>query len=667
MSSSLQALDNSSQPPSKASSPASPTASFQTQQQPRGQYVNVKPSVRGQNNIFPSTPTTAVDRNTLEPPSGMTYAEFVRTWSDAHVARWLSDIKCGNHAATFKENDIRGDVLLELDQVTLKEMGLASIGDRLRIVNAVKNLRQKCTTRSTPSPFEAVRREPSFSHNRNASSSSDIGEPSHRPRRLENGRPPPLHLNPNVRSGDLPRLVHEPDSARAIPPIRPLPQTTNSSQSVSTPNSSGTSTTSSRNGLPPLPPAPRSQAPLPPGSTGGRLPPNRLQPFNAQPQRSRTPTQADVPAYAHSPLPPAPAQTPTTGGSVNSNNWSGSIGGYGLPSDPRPGNLGGKSLGNANASRGGPSRSPNPNALHNRNMSFSGINSPLATTPTGKARPSTGNNSHPYASDTARQQALQAPTAQQLQQLALSPIAESFVSIQSSGGGTPSPPNAFSVGRGPFNRPMTPQHSAAPSLDDLRRKLVKFMLPEEGHSCTINAEDCVGGIQVLEKVLKKFNKLGSRGDSADVMDLVETENGGLSLDGWGVYLDWGQGETGRYFVILSECLLKGFYLQASHLQKLNFCLYVRHLPVTQRGNVVLLSVARGKESGQKHFTRSLANRLCSVNVPPVLLHQPFTSLTATRTAEPLLRISSTRCRRNTRRRLKTSSPRILNGQALLVY
>lgn len=68
------------------------------------------------------------------------------------------------------------------------------------------------------------------------------------------------------------------------------------------------------------------------------------------------------------------------------------------------------------------------------------------------------------------------------------------------------------------------------------------MLPDEGHSCTINAEDCSGGIEVLEKVLKKFNKLGVRGDATEVMDLVETENGGLSLDGWGVYLDWGQGD-----------------------------------------------------------------------------------------------------------------------------
>jgi mitogen-activated protein kinase kinase kinase len=100
---------------------------------------------------------------------------------------------------------------------------------------------------------------------------------------------------------------------------------------------------------------------------------------------------------------------------------------------------------------------------------------------------------------------------------------------------------------------MTPSHAIAPSLDDLRRKLVRFMLPEEGHSCTINAEDCTGGIEVLEKVLKKFNKLGSRSDSSDIMDLVEIEDGGLSVDGWGVYIDWGQGDGQGLYNVSNFC------------------------------------------------------------------------------------------------------------------
>lgn len=78
----------------------------------------------------------------MDPPPGVNYADFMKTWTDHHVARWLTDISCGNQAVVFKDNDIRGDVLLELDQVALKEMGISSIGDRLRILNAVKVLRQ---------------------------------------------------------------------------------------------------------------------------------------------------------------------------------------------------------------------------------------------------------------------------------------------------------------------------------------------------------------------------------------------------------------------------------------------------------------------------------------------------------------------------------------------
>src|ERR1700722_17016721 len=138
-------MDDSSQP---SSSPASPTFSLQSQQlTPQRLYSNSQ--IRGQVSPFPVTSTA---NNNLQPPAGMTYHESIRTWTDFHVACWLSDIKCGNHAATFKTNDIRGDVLLELDQVTLKEMGVTSIGDRLRILNAIKALRHKCSSKSFSLP-----------------------------------------------------------------------------------------------------------------------------------------------------------------------------------------------------------------------------------------------------------------------------------------------------------------------------------------------------------------------------------------------------------------------------------------------------------------------------------------------------------------------------------
>jgi hypothetical protein len=43
-----------------------------------------------------------------------------------------------------KENDINGDVLLELDHDILKELKIKSIGERIRILLAVKSLLKSC-------------------------------------------------------------------------------------------------------------------------------------------------------------------------------------------------------------------------------------------------------------------------------------------------------------------------------------------------------------------------------------------------------------------------------------------------------------------------------------------------------------------------------------------
>lgn len=556
-SSNLNALDTSS---SKSSSPSSPSSPIGTL--PPRTIVNL--SVRGQNNVFPPTPTTSNQPGGfLEPPAGVSYKEFIGTWSDAHVSRWLSDIKCGNHATTFKDNDIRGDILLELDQVTLKEMGVASIGDRLRIVNAVKTLRQKCAAPPPPKPVStptSTSRRPRVVVNGEYTDEQKSSEPESAispTTRLasRSGRPAPLQLNHQSGRGDLPRLVREPglpESANSNSSrqnnVRPLPHPVQSSSSLNSSSSingsassihTPTANSAARANLPPLPPAPRGQPPPPPpGRTAANRP---LQYLNTPPSGRRTPTQTDVPSYASQPLPPAPQMggmlTPGTANSQS--NWTG----YGLPADPRPGNAGGKpnarstsplppQPGSANSRT--TTRSPNPGA-HARNVSL-GVNSPNASSSVHKLppRPSTTNSSHPYAvSQPSGLQPRAGPAAD------LSPIAESFMSQHStSTAGTNSPPTPFSVGRGPFKGSPASSHTAAPSLDVLRGMLVKFVLPEEGHSRKINVADCAGGIEVLEKVLKKFGKARAEGSMA----YVETEDGGLTVDGWGVYLDWGNGE-----------------------------------------------------------------------------------------------------------------------------
>ncbi|KAI6128267.1 Pkinase-domain-containing protein, partial [Pisolithus croceorrhizus] len=490
---------------------------------------------------------SAVGPGPLDPPIGTPFIDYLRTWSDAQVAKWLTEIKCPSHIDTFKEHDIRGDVLLELDPDTLKEMNITSVGDKLRILNAVKSLRQRCqplnqartylAAQGDTRMFESPRDPPKLnghypSHSRENSrdnthqSNSSI---SRAPKRLEN-KPAPLVLSPQGGRGDLPRLVREPssgDSNRVITGVRPLPQPAQPAQAN---NLNGTPT-STRPALPPLPPAPRGQPPQPPTNqqVGARPSHNPRSLHSLSTQRSRTPNQ-DLPPYANSPLPPAPTgQALLTPGSGSS-----SLSPYGLPSDPRSG-LGGalkpptrspSSL----TSQQSP-RSTNSTTTHGRNISFGGVSSPLGyASLQPKQRPSTS-GTHPYAS--AQPPPVQAISSQN--GLALSPIAESHNSGSSSPGSTSPPVGPSSVGRSPLGQPS---HAHTPSLDE-RHKLVKFVLPDEGRSCVIDVADCAGGTEVMEKVLRKLENVSTRkSDPTNLTNRVETEDGGLSIGGWCIYAEW---------------------------------------------------------------------------------------------------------------------------------
>ncbi|KAI6036242.1 Pkinase-domain-containing protein [Pisolithus microcarpus] len=457
-------------------------------------------SPRAQNTSFPVTPMSAVGPGPLDPPIGASFIDYLRTWSDAQVAKWLTEIKCPSHIDTFKEHDIRGDVLLELDPDTLKEMNITSVGDKLRILNAVKTLRQRCQSFNQARTylaaqgeirmFESPRDPPKLnghypSHSRESSrDNTHQNNPSisRAPKRLEN-KPAPLVLSPQGGRSDLPRLVREPssgDSSRGITGVRPLPQ------------------------------------PAQPAQTNNL---NALVPVTARAvyillsvQRSRTPNQ-DLPPYANSPLPPAPTSqallTPGSGGS--------SLSPYGLPSDPRSVLAG--ALKPSSRSPSSVTSQPSPRSAnsttHGRNISFGGIGSPLGyTSLQSKQRPSTS-GTHPYAS-------AQPPPVQVISSqngLALSPIAESHNS------------GPFTVGRSPLGQSS---HAHTPSLDE-RHKLVKF----RAASCVIDVADCAGGTEVMEKVLRKLENVGARkNDPTNFTNRVETEDGGLSIGGWCIYVDW---------------------------------------------------------------------------------------------------------------------------------
>lgn len=318
-----------------------------------------------------------------------------------------------------------------------------------------------------------------------------------------------------------------PDSARSTVtlPIRPLPHPTlstpPSNTQLNTPSSSAHSTTPGlRANLPPLPPPPRGQPPLPPART----------PVRTLPTWSSS-TQSDAPAYTSQPTPPTPQSqgllTPSSSSWVN----------HHLPADPRPGNPGSKpqlarAISPVPPSRIRPLAS---NVSHARNGSTGNITNTASPNKRGAS-----SNTHPYAN--AQTSAVLHPPSNLA--TTLSPIDESFTHHHSPP--TPSPPtHGYSVGRGPFN--PTSSNNNQYSLDDLRRKIVKFILPDEGLSFTIDAASCTGGVEVLEKVLKKFGKGSLRSDGN--MDVSQTEEGGLMVDGWGVFMDLGQ-EAGHGMLLI---------------------------------------------------------------------------------------------------------------------
>jgi len=55
------------------------------------------------------------------------------------VSRWLADQGLGHHAEAFAENGIGGDILRELTDADLKELGL-NLGDRKRLLRAIATL-----------------------------------------------------------------------------------------------------------------------------------------------------------------------------------------------------------------------------------------------------------------------------------------------------------------------------------------------------------------------------------------------------------------------------------------------------------------------------------------------------------------------------------------------
>ena len=77
------------------------------------------------------------------------------------LRQWLDSLSLGRYADAFEAGDIDWDVLRELDHDVLKDLGVRSPGDRLRIIKAVKDLSGDGATESaTPVSVPATNASP---------------------------------------------------------------------------------------------------------------------------------------------------------------------------------------------------------------------------------------------------------------------------------------------------------------------------------------------------------------------------------------------------------------------------------------------------------------------------------------------------------------------------
>ncbi|CAG8474800.1 5382_t:CDS:10 [Funneliformis caledonium] len=96
------------------------------------------PKVALTHNSKSAPPSPGVERE-----SRITF-EIVRQWKLEQVSYWLQENNFREYQKIFAENDINGEVLLELDHDILKELKIRSVGDRIRMLLAVKSLLKIC-------------------------------------------------------------------------------------------------------------------------------------------------------------------------------------------------------------------------------------------------------------------------------------------------------------------------------------------------------------------------------------------------------------------------------------------------------------------------------------------------------------------------------------------
>src|SRR5215207_3566525 len=102
-------------------------------------YVPAAPGGAPEGRDARGSPGSAVAARVRCPTRRRSSAAEERPVTD--VAAWLRGLGLGRYEATFRDNDVGPDVLPELTAEDLREIGVASVGDRRRLLAAIAALR----------------------------------------------------------------------------------------------------------------------------------------------------------------------------------------------------------------------------------------------------------------------------------------------------------------------------------------------------------------------------------------------------------------------------------------------------------------------------------------------------------------------------------------------
>ncbi|KAI7898455.1 uncharacterized protein BX663DRAFT_524777 [Cokeromyces recurvatus] len=134
--------------------------------------------------------------------------EKVENWDMEQVAEWLTSVGLASVAINFIDQEISGDILLDLNIESLKELGISTFGKRYKVMQAINSLKEDHNiVKPTPNASVSatvIRPPTSRSSIRRSNSQSDSATPYQFPRKA----PPPPHrpISPtSMSSGSMSR------------------------------------------------------------------------------------------------------------------------------------------------------------------------------------------------------------------------------------------------------------------------------------------------------------------------------------------------------------------------------------------------------------------------------------------------------------------------------